>query len=146
VIYFDTSFLAPLVLPESTSSRVTAFFRRLPIDELAVSHWTIVEFASLIARKVRVGELDAEAAGRADTRLEALVERSFAVLLPNIDDFVVAKRYLGKYDSGLRAPDALHLAIASNRGASVFYTLDRGLIAAGKIFGLPVAEVIRGTR
>jgi predicted nucleic acid-binding protein len=52
VLYFDTSFLAPLILPEATSDK-TAFVRRLPTEELTVSHWTRVEFSSLIAREVR---------------------------------------------------------------------------------------------
>jgi uncharacterized protein len=143
VIYFDTSFVAPLVLPEPTSHSVTAFVRTLPSDELAVSHWTVVEFSSLIARKVRMGELDAEGAARADARFEAAVDESFAVLLPNLNDFVLAKRYLGKFESGLRAPDALHLAIASNRDVTAFYTLDNRLIAAGGLFELPVSKGIR---
>jgi uncharacterized protein len=140
VIYFDTSFVAPLVLPEPTHS-VTAFVRTLPSDELAVSHWTVVEFSSLIARKVRLGELDAEGAARTDARFEAAVDESFTVLLPNLNDFVLAKRYLGKFESGLRAPDALHLAIASNRDVTAFYTLDKRLIAAGRIFDLPVMGI-----
>ena len=144
MIYFDTSFLAPLVLPESTSNRVAAFFQGLPTNELAVSHWTILEFASLIARKVRAGDLDADGVGRAETGLETLLERSFAVLLPNLGDFVLARRYLGRFETGLRAPDALHLAIASNHGASAFYTLDKKLIVAGSLFHLPVAAGIRG--
>jgi predicted nucleic acid-binding protein len=142
VIYFDTSFLAPLVLPESTSDGVIALVRELPIGELAVSHWTLVEFSSLIARKVRAGELDAGGAARADARVEATVEESFAVLVPSLGDFVLAKRYLGKFETGLRAPDALHLAIASNRDAAAFYTLDKRLIAAGKILDLPVSAGI----
>jgi hypothetical protein len=38
VLYFDTSFHAPLVLPESTSDKIAAFVRRLPVEELTVSH------------------------------------------------------------------------------------------------------------
>ena len=55
MLYFDTSFLVPLILPESTSDKVAHFFRGLPAAELAVSHWTRVEFSSLIAREVRMG-------------------------------------------------------------------------------------------
>jgi predicted nucleic acid-binding protein len=68
VLYFDTSFLVPLILPEATSDRITAFFRTLSADTFAVSHWTMVEFSSLVAREVRMGRLDAETARRADAR------------------------------------------------------------------------------
>jgi hypothetical protein len=35
VIYFDTSFLAPLVLQEATSDRIAAFVRKLLLVELS---------------------------------------------------------------------------------------------------------------
>ena len=139
MLYFDTSFLAPLVLPESTSDKIAAFVRRLPVEELTVSHWTRVEFSSLIARDVRMSVLDAAAGARADARFEAMVDASFAVLLPNADDFGLAKRYLGKFNTGLRAGDALHLAIAGNRQAEAIYSLDKGPLMAGRLLDLPVS-------
>jgi uncharacterized protein len=143
VLYFDTSFLAPLIFPEATSDKVAAFIRRLPAEELAVSHWTRVEFSSLIAREVRMGELDVRAAIRADDRFESMVEESFSVLLPSADDFGLAKRYLRQFETGLRAGDALHLAIARNHRAAVIYSLDKILLKAGKILDLAVRMGIR---
>ena len=60
MVYFDTSFLAPLILPEATSVEIAAFFHGLPIEEFTVSHWTRIDFSSLVAREVRMGGLDAE--------------------------------------------------------------------------------------
>ena len=142
MLYFDTSFHAPLVLPESTSDKIAAFVRRLPVEELTVSHWTRVEFSSLIARDVRMSVVDAAAGARADARFEAMVDASFAVLLPSADDFGLAKRYLGKFNTGLRAGDALHLAIAGNRQAAAIYSLDKGLLMAGRLLDLPVSMEI----
>ena len=124
---------------KSTSDKIAAFVRRLPVEELTVSHWTRVEFSSLIARDVRMSVLDAAAGARADARFEAMVDASFAVLLPNADDFGLAKRYLGKFNTGLRAGDALHLAIAGNRQAAAIYSLDKGLLMAGRLLDLPVS-------
>jgi predicted nucleic acid-binding protein len=146
VLYFDTSFLAPLILPEATSDQVAAFVRRLPAEEFAVSHWTRVEFSSLIGREVRMGSLDAQAAARADARFEAMVDESFFILLPTADDFGLAKRYLGWFETGLRAGDALHLAVANNHRAAVIYSLDETLLKAGKILDLPVSLGIRSRR
>jgi predicted nucleic acid-binding protein len=143
VLYFDTSFLAPLILPELTSDKVAAFVRRLPVGQLEVSQWTRVEFSSLIARKVRMGELDVDEAARADDRFEAMLAESFAVVLPDVADFALAKRYLRKFETGLRAGDALHLAIANNHHATAVYSLDKKLLAAGKILNLPVSAAIR---
>jgi predicted nucleic acid-binding protein len=131
--------LAPLILPEATSDKITAFVRELPASQFTISHWTRVEFSSLIAREVRMGGLDVEAALRADTRFETMVDDSFTVLLPNADDFGLAKVYLRQFETGLRAGDALHLAIAKNHHAGAVYSLDKTLTKAGKMLGLPVS-------
>jgi predicted nucleic acid-binding protein len=54
----------------------------------------------------------------------------------------LARRYLHTYETGLRAGDALHLAIAGNHQAAAIYSLDRTMIKAGKILGLPVSAAI----
>ena len=86
MIYFDTSFLVPLLLEEATSSAVTAVMRGLPADEFTLSHWTLVEFSSLLAREVRMGGLDTEVAARVDARFEAMVGESFATLRVSPDE------------------------------------------------------------
>lgn len=143
MLYFDTSFLVPLILPEATSDKIAAFVRRLPAEEFTVSHWTRVEFSSLIAREVGIGGLDVQAAARADARFEAMVDESFSVLLPNAHDFALAKQYLGQFETRLRAGDALHLAVANNHRAAVIYSLDKILLRAGKLLDLPVSIGIR---
>ncbi len=90
-----------------------------------------------------MGGLEAQTATQADARFEAMMDESFAVLLPNADDFNLAKRYLGKFETGLRAGDAFHLAIASNHDAGMIYSLDKTLLKAGKALGLPVSMGIR---
>ncbi len=143
MLYFDTSFLVPLILPEATSDKIVGFVGRLPAEEFTLSHWTRVEFSSLIAREGRIGGLDAQAAARADARFETMVNELFTVLLPNADDFALAKRYLGQFETGLRAGDALHLAVANNHRAAVIYSLDKTMLKAGKILDLPVSMGIR---
>ena len=59
MLYLDTSFIAPLVIAEDTSNAVEAFVLKLKPGELATSLWTQVELASLVSRKVRMGELSA---------------------------------------------------------------------------------------
>ena len=142
MLYFDTSFLVPLILPEATSEPIAAFFEDLPADDLAVSHWTRVEFASLLAREVRMGKLDAAAARKAGSRFEAMIEESFVILLPSRDDFDRAREWLTHFETGLRAGDALHLAIASNRAADTIYSLDKSMVAAGQALGSPASTGI----
>lgn len=140
--YFDTSFLVPLILTEETSDPIARFFADLAGEELAVSHWTRVEFSSLLAREVRMAGLSADAAREADARFETMVDESFAVLLPNCKDFNLAKEYVSCFETRLRAGDALHLAIATNRRAEAIFSLDKVLLKAGKILGVPVSEGI----
>jgi predicted nucleic acid-binding protein len=141
--YFDTSFLAPLVRVERTSSRIARFMAGMPTGELAISRLTEVEVSSLLAREVRMRALRAEEAREADAFFDEIVRESFFVLLPGPDDYALARRYLRAYEIGLRAGDALHLAIAGNHQAEAIYTLDNAMIKAGEILGLPVSAGIR---
>ena len=71
------------------------------------------------------------------------MEESFSVVLPNADDFSLAKEYLGRFEAGLRAGDALHLAIARNHRAQVIYSLDKMLLRAGELLELRVSMGIQ---
>ena len=132
MLYFDTSFLAPLILEEATSAGIESFIAKLPAGQLYISHWTRVEFSSLISREVRMGGLSEENALTAIGQFDELVRDSFQVLLPGAADYELAKGYIQRFATKLRAGDALHLAIASNNGANTFYTLDEGLLAAAR--------------
>ncbi len=90
-----------------------------------------------------MGGPDATAAQRADARFEAMVDESFAILLPDAEDFTLAKRYLSQYETGLRAGDALRLAIANNHRAEAIYSREKSLVKAGRILDLPVSMGIR---
>ncbi len=138
--YFDTSFLAPLIRPEEASRRVTEFVAGLPAGELTISRWTEIEVASLLARDVRMGILGGNEAREADTFFHDIVRRSFVVLSIQSDDCDRAQAYLHNYATGLRAGDALHLAIAGNHRADVVYSLDESMIKAGRILGLPMSR------
>jgi uncharacterized protein len=140
MFYFDTSFVAPLILSESTSAKVEQFIAGLPTGELALSHWTLVELSSVLAREVRMGGIDAESAREADGEFDKVVMESFVVLAPNARDFHLAKAFVENFETGLRAGDALHLAIAANRRAETFYSLDSTLLRAGRLLNLPISS------
>jgi predicted nucleic acid-binding protein len=138
MLYFDTSFLIPLVIEEPTSAQINRFMQGRAGDALAASHWTRVEISSALARAVRMRLLDYDAAQAADNKLDEVLSKSFTLVLPDLEDFRLCKRYLSQYQSGLRAGDALHLAIATNHGATAFYSLDEKLSEAGRRLGLRV--------
>jgi uncharacterized protein len=138
--YFDTSFLAPLFREEGMSYRVGQFVAGLPTGELAISRWTEVEFASLLSRDVRMGAITGDQARDADALFEDVILCSFIVLQPSVDDYELARSYLLTFETGLRAGDALHLAIAGNHRAEAIYSLDNRMIRAGRTLGLPVGD------
>lgn len=140
MLYFDTSFLVPLFLQEQTSARVEHVFADLAGEHLAISHWTRVEFSSLLAREVRMGGMASAIANEVDAEFETVVAASFVVLLPNVQDYELAKDYLAHHRSGLRAGDALHLAIVRNHGCKKMYSLDNTLLKAGRSLGLPMTR------
>jgi len=143
VLYLDTSFLVPLFLPEPASDKIERFLSRKHTAPLAISHWTQVEFSSALAREVRMGALKGDAASEAEEQFKQASTETFVVLLPGRDDFDLAREFIRQYNTGLRAGDALHLAIASNNGAVAVYSLDKRLLAAGRRLGVKVSTGIR---
>jgi predicted nucleic acid-binding protein len=132
MIYLDTSFITPLFRAEPVSRRVESFLATQPPGTLAISHWTRVEFASIIAREVRMKTLNAEAARKLIDGFDALVDESLHVLIPATADFDLARDFVGEFATQLRGPDALHLAIARNNGIEEILSLDDGLIFAAR--------------
>jgi hypothetical protein len=143
MVYLDTSFVAPLVIAEEASDAVEAAVLKLKSGELTTSMWTQVELASLVSRKARMGELSASEAGAVHREFERILGESFLMILPTGPDFATASKYLATPKSGLRAGDALHLAIAANHGARKILTLDRGFLEAGRRLKLPVSHGIK---
>jgi predicted nucleic acid-binding protein len=137
--YLDTSFVVPLIREETISVPVTQFVAGLPPGELAISRGTEVEVALLLARDVRTGVIKSGEARKADMLLGDIVRRSFVVLSPSVGDYDLARRYLHTYESGLRAAEALHLAIAANCRADLIYSFDKAMIRAGERLGLPMS-------
>jgi len=141
--YFDTSFLVPFFVEESTSRQVDQFLRQQPLGEACISQWTRIEFCSAVARQVRIGGMNPTVAAEVESAFDSLIAEAFGMVLPAQADFDLAKQFLQHYETGLRAGDALHLAIASNHGAKAIYSLDRGLLKAGRLLGLPVQRGVR---
>ena len=128
MIYLDTSALVPLLVHERESDAVRRRMDALPPGEPAISEWTRTEFVSAVGIKVRMRQLEPAAARDVVRAFQRMADDSLTVLTPEPEDFALAGRYLEWFDAGLRAGDALHLAIASNHRAQKLYSLDRALV------------------
>lgn len=130
MLYLDTNVIVPLVVPELTSKAIRSWFEGVADRPLTTSAWTLTECASAMGIKVRERRLSPTEAEAALRLVEEIAERSLTVVVPSHADFALAGRYLRRYALGLRAGDALHVAVAANAGAETVYSLDRRMIAA----------------
>ena len=139
-IYLDASFLIPTLVEEKDSTVVHAYLNAVE-DELLVSEFAAAEVAAVLSRLVRMRLL---AAVDADVRLADFESWRAAASSP-VDiqppDARLAYAYVRKFDLMLRAPDALHLAIAARLDAPIV-TLDRRMERAARALGIAI-EVLQ---
>lgn len=144
MIYLDTSVLVPLFVAEPQSAAVRAWLKANTDQALAISDWSLAEFASAMGVKVRRKDLGVEHALQACKVMRESVEESMEVIAPTKSTYVQAVDLLSHLSSGLRAGDALHLAVAMDAEVAGLYTLDKQFIAASHKFkaGIRVASPI----
>jgi uncharacterized protein len=136
--YLDTSILLPTLIAEPTTEAVYDYLGADP-RELLISDFAAAEVASALFRLVRMALLN-----EADVtaRLADFDAWRAAVSLPvdiGATDARLAYIYVRRFGLGLRAPDALHLAIARRLDATLV-TLDRRLATAARELGVAVEE------
>jgi predicted nucleic acid-binding protein len=134
MLYLDTCVLLALLTPEVHSPAASAFLEQAA-DTLAISPWSATELHSALALKVRTGALSATDADRVLEVFESSLAPGLLWLDLEADDFRNANACLRGWSTSLRAADALHLAIAAGRGATLC-SLDAPFVQAAQQLGL----------
>ncbi|MBI3042458.1 MAG: type II toxin-antitoxin system VapC family toxin [Betaproteobacteria bacterium] len=140
MIYVDTSALVPVFIREPKSEAVMDWIESSG-GRLAVSEWSLVEFASAAAIKVRTGQVDAKLAEQAIARVNDFARKHCTVAVPAREEFRRAAELAGDSALKLRAGDALHLAIAAGLGTQGFLCLDDAMIEGARSLGMSVVTV-----
>ncbi len=127
--YLDTSLLVSAMTNERRTKEMQQWLVDQDSNQLLVSDWVITEFSAALSIKLRTNEISSSNRADALAVLVSLTEQSFTRLSISSADFQTAARFVDQYLTGLRAGDALHLAVAANHGARIT-TLDKGLAKA----------------
>lgn len=139
MVYLDTSAAVPLFVPEPASHAVDAWLSACA-DPLASSDWIVAEFASALALKQRAGKLSAKGAAAAWRDFGTFCRSGLRLVPVSRAAFHAAAGLARRHKHGLRAGDALHLAVAMEIGATGIASLDAALSASAKRLGMrPVA-------
>ncbi len=135
-VYLDASVLVSLFVDDANS--VTAMRKVGRLSELVVvSDLAAAEFASAIARLVRVRDLAEAVASAAFRAVDSWVDENAEFVSLSSADVAAAGAMLRRLDSPLRTPDAMNLAIAQRLGAGLI-TFDQKMRDVAKKAGLRV--------
>ena len=134
--YLDTSFIIALFANDAFSARAEQI---LEAEEpvLLVSDFACAEFASAIAKRVRVGQFGMSDAQLALSNFDAWLPRTAQQMSITSADIKVAEAYLRRLDLTLRTLDAIHIATVQRIGATLL-TFDRKMAECARVLGIPV--------
>lgn len=137
-IYLDASLVIPTLVKEDASDTVEAYLKSRP--DRVISDFAAAEVASGLSRLFRMGLLTAAAASARLADFEAWRAATSSPVEVHAADVRLAYAYIRRFDLMLRAPDALHLAIARRIDATLA-TFDRRLARAAGELGVAIEAV-----
>ena len=140
MIYCDTSLMIASLIPEGASDSVQAWLAEQGEGTLCISDWVVTEFSSALGIKLRRGVLPADRQSHILAEWRARIADQLTLLPVPQPAFALAAHYCEMPATGLRAADALHLAVAA-LGGHALATLDARLAKGAQAVGVRVVGV-----
>jgi predicted nucleic acid-binding protein len=138
-VYLDANVLVALFFPDDQfSSRADTLLRTNPATTI-VSDFAAAEFASVVARHVRIGFTTAATARNVFNDFDHWTGTATHREHTTSEDVATAESFLRRLDLNLRTPDALHLAL-SQRLRAEFATFDKVLAAGARALKISLAS------
>ncbi|MEO5343599.1 MAG: type II toxin-antitoxin system VapC family toxin [Gammaproteobacteria bacterium SHHR-1] len=135
MLYLDTSLLIAALTREARTPEIQTWLSAQDPATLAISDWVITEFSAALSIKIRKQHLSVAHRAKVLSAFNSLVKQTLTLIPLSSMDFLTAARLADQYSTGLRAGDALHLALASSQGACI-YSLDKTLVTAAIQLGI----------
>jgi uncharacterized protein len=124
LIYVDTSVLVALLTNESTASIIQQWYAKDDHRILVTADWTLTEFSSVVRIKERTGQLTAKQATAVHKIFDEFLDGGIRLAEVSRHAYRHSAKLIQRIP-GLRAGDALHLAVAMELNAKEFATLDK---------------------
>jgi predicted nucleic acid-binding protein len=132
--------LVAALVREPSTHRAQAWLAAQDPNALFISEWVVTEISSALSIKLRTGQIDLNERAAALAQFQQLSAQSLTTVAVAAYHFRTAARFADRHEFGLRAGDALHLALAADLGASIC-TLDTRMAAAAPQLGTPVVSI-----
>jgi uncharacterized protein len=125
-VYLDSSVVVAYYVPEANSERVQALYEDL-LDTPNISELVDLEVIAALSLRVRIGDLPRPHAEYVVKLFDEHLEAGLYTRLHLQPDYYRwARDAIARFDLPLKAPDALHLAVAQREGLQLV-TADRQL-------------------
>lgn len=140
MVYVDTSVLVALCLNEAKSADVTRWYGACT-DDLISAVWCVTEFASALGLKQRTLQITKTQRQDAWQQFDRLCANDLQLIPIEPSTFHRAAVLTLNATTGLRAGDALHLAVALGVKANTMATLDVALAKNSKRLKMKLAAI-----
>ena len=140
-MYLDTSVLVALVTNEPGAPSIKRWLAGTDAVPLCSSDWCVPEVASALSIKVRTGQLEEAHCDAAWQAFGAACDGLLDLLPVQAVDYATAAQMCRVPQAGLRAGDALHLAVALRSGCDALLALDHNLNMNARASGLQLITI-----